>query len=59
MVPRRFRRIVAGQRGLTVAELTVVVAILGIVAATGVPSLWTYLRTATRFAQGPRRWPPF
>ena len=46
MVPRRFRRIVAGQRGLTVVELTVVVAFLA-VAATGVPSLWTYLRTAT------------
>jgi prepilin-type N-terminal cleavage/methylation domain-containing protein len=47
MVPQRFRRIVVEQRGFTIAELTVVVAILGIVAATGVPSLWTYLRTAT------------
>ena len=28
-------------------ELTVVVAVLGVIAALSIPSLWTYLRTAT------------
>ena len=46
MVPERVRRIVGAARGYTVTEITVVVAILAIVATIGAPSLWTYIRTA-------------
>ena len=47
MVPERVRRIVGAPRGYTVTELTVVVAILAIVTAISVPSLWTYVQGAT------------
>jgi type II secretion system protein H len=47
MVPERVRRIVGASRGFTMIELVVVLAILGIVTAVSVPSLWTYIRTAT------------
>jgi prepilin-type N-terminal cleavage/methylation domain-containing protein len=47
MVPERVRRIVAASRGFTMTELTVVAAVLGVIAALSVPTLWTYLRTAT------------
>jgi prepilin-type N-terminal cleavage/methylation domain-containing protein len=47
MVPERVRRIVTARVGFTLSELIVVVAILGIVSALSVPSLWTYIRTAT------------
>lgn len=47
MVPERVRRILAASRGFTLTELTVVVAVLGVIAALCVPTLWTYLRTAT------------
>ena len=47
MVPERVRRIVTASRGFTMIELTVVVAVLGIIAALSIPTLWTYLRTAT------------
>ena len=50
MVPERVRRILAASRGFTLAELTVVVAVLGVIAALSVPALWTYLRTATLHA---------
>ena len=45
MVPERVRVIVAA-RGYTMAELVVVLAIVGIVAALGLPTLSTYLRAA-------------
>ena len=47
MVPERVRCIVAASRGFTMTELAVVVAVLGVIAALSVPTLWTYLRTAT------------
>jgi prepilin-type N-terminal cleavage/methylation domain-containing protein len=47
MVPERVRRIVVAGRGFTVTELVVVVAILATITAFSVPSLWTYIRTAT------------
>jgi prepilin-type N-terminal cleavage/methylation domain-containing protein len=47
MVPERVRCIVAASRGFTMTELTVVVAVLGVIAALGVPTLWTYFRAAT------------
>jgi len=50
MVPERVRRILAASRGFTLTELTVVVAVLGVLAALSVPTLWTYLRTATLHA---------
>lgn len=46
MVPERVRS-VGGPHGFTMTELVVVVAILGIIAAVSIPSLWTYIRTAT------------
>jgi prepilin-type N-terminal cleavage/methylation domain-containing protein len=50
MVPEWVRRIVAAPRGFTMIELAVVVAVLGIIAALSIPTLWTYLRTATLHA---------
>jgi prepilin-type N-terminal cleavage/methylation domain-containing protein len=47
MVSERVRHIVGAPHGYTVTELTVVVAVLAIVAAISIPSLWTYLHTAT------------
>jgi prepilin-type N-terminal cleavage/methylation domain-containing protein len=47
MVPEWVRRIVVASRGFTMTELTVVVAVLGVIAVLTVPTLWTYLRTAT------------
>lgn len=47
MVRERVRRILAASRGFTLTELTVVVAVLSVIAALSVPTLWTYLRTAT------------
>jgi prepilin-type N-terminal cleavage/methylation domain-containing protein len=47
MVPERVRRIVAAPRGFTMAEIVVVLAIVGILTAISVPSLWAYIRTAT------------
>jgi prepilin-type N-terminal cleavage/methylation domain-containing protein len=48
MVPEWVRRIVATPSGgYTITELTVVVAVLGVLSAVTLPSLWTYLRTAT------------
>jgi Tfp pilus assembly protein FimT len=47
MVPERVRRTVDAPHGYTVAELVVVAAILAVVTAISVPSLWQYLRTAT------------
>jgi prepilin-type N-terminal cleavage/methylation domain-containing protein len=46
MVPERLRRIVDGPHGYTVAELTVVVAVIAIVAAISAPSFWAHARTA-------------
>ena len=50
MVPERVRRILGASHGFTLTELTVVLAVLGVIAALGVPTLWTYLRTATLHA---------
>ncbi len=47
MVCERSRRILAASRGFSLTELAVVVAVLGAIAALAVPTLWTYLRTAT------------
>jgi prepilin-type N-terminal cleavage/methylation domain-containing protein len=47
MVPGWVRRIVTSPGGFTMAELVVVVAILGLVAAISAPTLWTSLRSAT------------
>ena len=48
MVPERVRRIVeTSSGGYTITELTVVVAVLGVLSAVTIPTLWTYLRTAT------------
>jgi prepilin-type N-terminal cleavage/methylation domain-containing protein len=47
MVPEWVRRIVGASRGFTMIELAVVVAVLGVIAALSIPTLWTYLRTAT------------
>lgn len=48
MVPERVRRIVAqAGGGFTMAELVAVVAILAIVSALSLPTLWTHIRTAT------------
>jgi len=47
MVPERSRRILAASGGFSLTELAVVVAVLGVIAALTVPTLWTYLRTAT------------
>jgi len=46
MVPERVRRIVRAPAGFTVAELMIVVAVLGVLAAISIPALWTSLRTA-------------
>jgi len=46
MVPQWLRRSVAAPRGFTMAEMVVVIAILAILAAVSVPSLWAYVRTA-------------
>jgi len=45
MVPERFR-IIGATRGYTMAELVVVLAIVGVLAALGIPTLSTYLRAA-------------
>ena len=47
MVSERLRRFVDAPHGYTVAELTVVVAILAVVTAISAPNLWTYARAAT------------
>lgn len=47
MVPEWVRCTVAAPRGFTMPELIVVVAIVGVIAGLSVPSLWTYVRTAT------------
>jgi len=46
MVSEWVRRIVGGPRAFTTTELVVVVAIIGVIAALSVPSLWTYIRAA-------------
>jgi len=50
MVPQWLRRSVAAPRGFTMAEMVVVIAILAILAAVSVPSLWAYVRTAALLA---------
>ena len=45
MVPERLR-VIGAARGYTMAELVVVLAIIGILVALGVPTLSTYLRAA-------------
>src|SRR5262249_14686559 len=47
MVSERLPHLVGGPRGFTIVELTVVLAIVGIISAIAIPNLWTYLRTAT------------
>lgn len=47
MVSERLPHVVGGSRGFTMVELTAVLAIVGIISAISMPSLWTYLRTAT------------
>jgi prepilin-type N-terminal cleavage/methylation domain-containing protein len=47
MVRERVPGTVAASNGFTLAEVIVVLAILGVLAAVGAPSLWTYLRVAT------------
>jgi type IV fimbrial biogenesis protein FimT len=46
LVPQRIRRLLVDARGFTLTELVVVVAVLGVIMAVGVPSLWTYFRSA-------------
>ena len=46
MVPEQLRRIIASTRGFTLAELVVVVAVVGIITVISVPTLWTYFRSA-------------
>lgn len=46
MVSERIRRVVTNTRGFTATELVVVVAIVAIITAVSVPTLWTYFRTA-------------
>jgi prepilin-type N-terminal cleavage/methylation domain-containing protein len=46
VVSQRLRRIVADVRGFTLTELVVVVAVIGVITAVGVPALWTYFRSA-------------
>ena len=46
MVSQRIRRLLTGARGYTMAELIVVVAIVGITMGVAIPSLWTYYSSA-------------
>lgn len=47
MVRERFRRVLVGVGGFTLAELVVVVAVVAVLTAVSVPALWTYFRPAT------------
>lgn len=47
MVPERLPHLVGASRGFTMAELSVVLAILGIVSVVSIPILTTYLRAAS------------
>jgi prepilin-type N-terminal cleavage/methylation domain-containing protein len=47
MVSERLSYIVGGSRGFTMVELTVVLAIVGIISTISIPMLSTYLRAAT------------
>ena len=47
MVSERLPHIIGGSRGFTMVELTVVLAIVGIISTISIPMLSTYLRTAT------------
>jgi len=46
VVSERIRRIVTRTRGFTLAELVVVVAVVAVITAVSVPTLWTYFRSA-------------
>jgi len=46
VVSERIRWIVTRTRGFTLAELVVVVAVVAIITAVSVPTLWTYFRSA-------------
>ena len=46
MVSERLRRVVSGTGAFTLTELVVVVAVVGIMMAISVPTLWTYFRSA-------------
>ena len=46
MVPERIRRVVGRASGYTLAELIVVIAVIGVTIAVAIPSLWTYYRAS-------------
>jgi prepilin-type N-terminal cleavage/methylation domain-containing protein len=46
VVPQRIRRSIGAAAGFTMAELLVVVAVIGVTVGVAIPSLWTYYRSA-------------
>jgi Tfp pilus assembly protein FimT len=46
VVPERFRRFVGNAAGYSLAELVVVIAVLGVTMGVALPSLWTYYQSA-------------